>query len=302
MVFSLVAMVHTLACSTLTQFTMYDPQLSEVPITCRNCPTCPPGHGLPKDCGDKVPYGTPTDCVPCKPNETYSKNNDSSTCRTCHACEKKIVSQECTTKQDRKCGPCFKGHYLEPHLDVCKECHFCCPGVPESQRLQQCKDLGMPRDQQCEDTEENKKCKIDAEKAATSPTVQTRWNNSTKKIRATTSTTDIHKKTKSVNRTQITATSRTAKIDEDSKSLNQTIIGVFVGGVALLIIIILLAVFGILYVRRHRQSSGDQGNILFQFPISLTLSQRVNLKWISKVNSNNVWTTIHTHQKNDGND
>lgn len=141
---------------------MYDPDNSDVPISCRICPKCPPGEGVPVQCGAKVPYGTNTDCVPCKANKTYSDGYDSSHCESCNMCEKKIVVQECTTKRNRKCGGCPTGYYLDPHLDTCKECFFCCDDVPESQRLQICKNLGMPRNQQCEVTDANKKCKVRA--------------------------------------------------------------------------------------------------------------------------------------------
>ena len=149
-------------CSQLTQYTMYDPDNSDVPTSCRICPKCPPGEGVPVQCGAKVPYGTNTDCVPCEANKTYSDGYDSSHCKSCNMCEKKIVVQECTTKRNRKCGGCPTGYYLDPHLDTCKECFFCCDDVPESQRLQICKNLGMPRSQQCEVTHANKKCKMQA--------------------------------------------------------------------------------------------------------------------------------------------
>ena len=149
-------------CSQLTHYTMYDPHNSDVPITCRICPKCPAGEGVPVQCGAKVPYGTKTDCVPCEANKTYSDGHDSSHCKSCNMCEKKIVVKECTTKRNRECGGCPPGFYLHPHLDTCKECFFCCDDVPESHRLQLCKNLGMPRNQQCEVTDANKKCQMRA--------------------------------------------------------------------------------------------------------------------------------------------
>ena len=111
-------------------------------------------------CGSRVAIGTPTDCVPCKA-ETYSESEDVSHCKPCTICGKKVVSQQCTPKQNRKCEGCPQGYYLD-HVDQCKECHFCCYNVSEEARLQQCKDLGLPRNLWCEATEANKQCKMQA--------------------------------------------------------------------------------------------------------------------------------------------
>ena len=145
----------------VTEFTIFDPKNPDVPVTCKTCPRCPAGQGLPVQCGGKVWNGTSTDCVPCKANETYSDSDDLSHCKSCNMCGKKIVLQHCTPKQNRKCGGCPPGYYLD-HLDECKECHYCCDDVSERDRLPQCKDLGLPRNQQCEATDRNKLCKTKA--------------------------------------------------------------------------------------------------------------------------------------------
>lgn len=148
-------------CHQPTEFTKFDQNNPEGPVTCKTCPRCPAGQGLPVPCGSRVPIGTPTDCVPCKANETYSESEDVSHCKACNICGKKVVLQQCTLKQNRKCGGCRPGYYLD-HLDECKECHYCCDDVSEQDRLQKCKDLGLPRNLWCEATDVNKLCKMQA--------------------------------------------------------------------------------------------------------------------------------------------
>lgn len=150
-------------CHQLSEFTFYDRNNPEGPVTCKTCPRCPAGQGLPVQCGSRVPIGTPTDCVHCKANETYSESEDVSHCKSCHICGKKVVLQQCTPKQNRKCGDCPKAYYLD-HVDECKECHFCCNNVSEQDLLhvQQCKDLGLPKRQWCKATDANRLCKMQA--------------------------------------------------------------------------------------------------------------------------------------------
>ena len=148
-------------CPQATHFTIFDPSNQEGKETCRRCLICPAAHGLPIQCGNRVANGTPTDCKPCA-NGTYSKNNDSSECKSCDKCEGRIVLQQCTQWENSKCGTCLPGYYFDPHVDDCKECFFCCNDVLESDRLQECKDLGMPWNTRCEATNSNKKCKLKA--------------------------------------------------------------------------------------------------------------------------------------------
>jgi len=167
-------------CPQHTHFTEYDPTNPNAKETCRRCPECPPGEGLPIQCGSRVAAGTSTDCQPCKANETYSDGYDSSHCKPCNLCGSKQVVQHCTPQQNRKCGSCLPGHFLEPVLDECMECYFCCPGVPESDHLQQCKDLGMPESRQCQKTKANIKCEQEAKMMTTStPATDVPGNKST---------------------------------------------------------------------------------------------------------------------------
>ena len=166
---------HT-TCSILTDFTITHPNSPDGQETCRPCPKCPPGHGLPKQCGTKVPNGTSTNCVPCEANMTYSTSYDSSTCRPCNDCGLKNVQQVCTPFQNRKCGTsCPRGYFFDEFTDDCKMCYFCCDNVPEHNRLAKCKGQNMPRNTRCEWSLENENCKKLHEQATTikSPAITT---------------------------------------------------------------------------------------------------------------------------------
>ena len=146
-------------CSPITQFTVVDPNKPHGQETCRECPKCPPGQGLPIQCGSIVANGIDTDCKPCEANKTYSIRYDSSTCKPCNLCGLKNVLQHCTPQQNRKCGiSCPPEHFLDEH-DDCTKCYFCCANVPEHYRLKKCKDLGMPQNLQCQRTHENEMCR-----------------------------------------------------------------------------------------------------------------------------------------------
>ena len=69
------------------------------------------------------------------------------------------MQQQCTPWENSKCGTCLPGYYLDHYVEDCKECFFCCDDVLEGDHLQECKDLGMPRNRQCEATDANRKCK-----------------------------------------------------------------------------------------------------------------------------------------------
>ena len=126
--------------------------------TCQKCPKCPAGHGLPIHCGFTVLNGTSTECIQCVANLTYSLTHDSSTCRPCRdPCGGKKMLTECTATQNRKCdSTCQDPNYYLNSDNECRECYFCCDTVSEGERLQQCKNIGMPRNKQCEKTTKNK--------------------------------------------------------------------------------------------------------------------------------------------------
>ena len=177
------------------QYEMYDPKNPKRTVKCEDCLECPPGMGVPKQCGSRIPNGTSIKCKRCEINKTFSNTTDSSMCNPCNECQKKIVLQQCTLTQDRKCGGCPKKHFLEPHLDDCRECFFCCPNIPENPRMEQCEALGIPRNEWCEATKENRLCKQNLShlndtnitgiiKPTTKSTTRTEWksNNAGSKV------------------------------------------------------------------------------------------------------------------------
>lgn len=150
------------ACSQLTHFTIFYPSNPHAKETCRICPKCPPGYGLPVQCGSRVSNFTSTDCEQCMEGKTYSEKNDISECKSCNDCTGKNVLQKCSKLNNSECGTCLPEYYSVDEVDDCKKCSFCCEDALEHEHLRQCKDLGMPRHMQCEDTDKNRKCKIQA--------------------------------------------------------------------------------------------------------------------------------------------
>ncbi|XP_068694588.1 uncharacterized protein [Montipora foliosa] len=155
------------------QYRIYDPKNPERTLNCEDCPNCAPGMGVPVQCGSSVPNGTIIKCKECQLNKTFSKSNDSSMCKQCNECQKKIVLQQCTLTQDRKCGGCLPKHFFNPHLDDCIECYFCCPSIPGNEQMEQCKSLGLPRNEWCEATKGNKLCKRNLSKVKQTNTTGT---------------------------------------------------------------------------------------------------------------------------------
>ena len=109
------------SCSGSKDFTFYDLKNPDAQQTCKRCQTCPPGQGLVKQCGSKVPYGTFTGCKPCVYNETYSEKKDTSHCKPCNRCGLRTVLQRCTPWQNSRCAAtCRSGYIMDPVVDECK--------------------------------------------------------------------------------------------------------------------------------------------------------------------------------------
>ena len=149
-------------CPQFTHFTIFYPRNPHAKETCRICPKCPPGYGLPVQCGSRVSNSTFTDCEQCMEGKTYSEKNDTSECKSCDDCTGRNVLQKCSKANNGKCGTCLPEYYLVSGVDDCKKCSFCCEDALEHEHLRQCKAFGMPRHMQCEDTAKNRKCKIQA--------------------------------------------------------------------------------------------------------------------------------------------
>ena len=123
----------------LTHFTIFDPSNPHAQETYRICPECPPGFGLPVQCGSRVSIFTSTDCEQCMEGETYSEKKDISECKSCDDCTGRNVLQKCSKLNNGKCGTCLPEYYLDSELDDCKKCSFCCEDALEHEHLRQCK-------------------------------------------------------------------------------------------------------------------------------------------------------------------
>ena len=146
-------------CALMQNFLKYYPDDPEAQTECIACPECPPGLGLVPQCGSKITNYTTIKCEPCQLNKTFSDNHGFESCRSCHDCGLKIVTQQCTPSQNRKCGTkCPERHYLDEN-GFCQECYFCCPSVDETGRMKKCKEIGMGEDWQCLKNHQNKLCK-----------------------------------------------------------------------------------------------------------------------------------------------
>lgn len=118
----LVTLLKTTESCSPKEFTLYNPNNPDAQETCKRCQTCPPGQGLEKQCGSRVPNGTSTGCKPCVYSETYSEKNDTSYCKPCNQCGFKIELQKCTPWQNSRCAAntCRSGYYMDPVVDECK--------------------------------------------------------------------------------------------------------------------------------------------------------------------------------------
>ena len=146
-------------CPLMQNFLKYYPDDPEAQTEYIACPECPPGLGLVPQCGSKITNYTAIKCEPCQQNKTFSDHHGFESCRSCHDFGLKIVTQQCTPSQNRKCGTkCPERHYLDDN-GFCQECYFCCPSVDETGRMKKCKDIGMGEDWQCLKNHQNKLCK-----------------------------------------------------------------------------------------------------------------------------------------------
>ena len=256
-------------CPLSTHFTIFYPSNQKGKETCRICLICPPAHGLPIQCGNRVANGTSTECKPCA-NGTYSKKNDSSECKSCDKCEGRNVLQQCTPWENSKCGTCLPGFYLDPHVDDCKECFFCCDDVLEGDHLQECKDLGMPWNMQCEATDANRKCKLKAlllNSTTARPTATVsplgKPTGAISSTGATIAPSDITTNNNSklhhvpINETEVIKTS--VGEDHSSSGGKWYKTAEFVAPVGVVAIIIIIAIISYFAVKKRRQSRhGDQ--------------------------------------------
>ena len=118
-------------------------------LSCKPCPSCPPGQGLTPPCGSSIKYGMKIECQPCQLGITYSATNGISSCRPCGICSnhQKMV-RNCTLESNSKCNQsCSSGFYYEEMTGDCQACSWCCNDSRNTVQ-DQCKD--MPYYKQCD--------------------------------------------------------------------------------------------------------------------------------------------------------
>jgi len=214
-------------CSLTSEIELYDPTDTQAEIECMKCSECPEGQGLSPQCGTRHPKGIKIECKLCQANDTYSNKHGIESCQPCKDCGLRNVIESCTPYQNRECGDiCPQGYFLD-HNHFCQECYFCCDSVREDRRRQECKDIGMPRNWQCEKTDENQRCK---EKTTTLPHIS---------LPRSTSATDNQKTTESTTENDDPTNVLDSTNKDKGKEQNEAVDLRVVLGVASIILIIL---------------------------------------------------------------
>ena len=263
-------------CSLLTQFTIFYPSNPHAKETCRICPKCPPGYGLPVQCGSRVSNSTSTDCEQCMEGKTYSDKNGISECKSCDDCTGRNVIRKCSKSNNGECGTCLPEYYLDSQVNDCKKCSFCCKDALENEHLRQCKALGMPRDMQCEDTDKNRKCEIQTTTSRLLVTVSpTSKPAQTSGSRVTTVPSGGTEVSMSI-RNSVAASSESS---HNTNNVMYELVGV--SSVLVLGAIVCAVILKTRNGSRNRRrigtvnSSIDQGNNLLHFPLSVLISLHV---------------------------
>ena len=265
------------ACSLLTHFTIFYPSNPHAKETCRICPKCPPGYGLPVQCGSRVSIFNSTDCEQCMEGKTYSDKNDISECKSCDDCTGRNVLQKCSKLNNGKCGTCLPEYYLDSELDDCKKCSFSCEDALEHEHLRQCKALGMPWQMQCEDTDKNRKCKILLNSTTTSRPLVTVSPTSKPAQTSGSGVTTIPSGDTEVN---MTIRKSVAATSDSSHNTHDVMYGLV--GVSSVLVLGAIVCAAVKLKRRNGSrnrrrigkiySSIEQGNNLLHFPLSVLIS------------------------------
>ena len=99
-------------------------------------------------CGGVAKYGTDLHCVACKVG-TYSDSYGKGQCRQCSLCsEGRSVEHNCSASQNRLCGSCNYGYYMNDVVSSCLPCSICC-WDGKDQLESQCIEQGLPSHRQC---------------------------------------------------------------------------------------------------------------------------------------------------------
>ena len=99
-------------------------------------------------CGGVAKHGTDLHCVACKErmySDTYGKDQ----CRPCSLCsEGGSFKRNCSASQNRLCGSCNYGYYMNDVVSSCLPCSICC-WDGKDQLESQCIDQGLPSHRHC---------------------------------------------------------------------------------------------------------------------------------------------------------
>lgn len=117
-------------------------------VSCRDCPVCPLGTGLARECGSIVDDSNLIKCKECETGKMFSDERAATQCKKCSTCSAKVVTKQCTNDSDSKCGECLHGYYKDNSTMRCAQCSYCC-GDDSDTRLQECIQQGMSSTQQC---------------------------------------------------------------------------------------------------------------------------------------------------------
>lgn len=119
------------------------------------CLECHPGRGLSIPCGTSVAFGVSINCVNCVKGVNYSDTSDYSQCKSCRRCSPhQKLSGNCTTTEDASSclKKCDKGFYWNNVKNACHQCSYCC-GEQLTHHEKQCEDSGLPKTDQCRETQ-----------------------------------------------------------------------------------------------------------------------------------------------------
>lgn len=116
--------------------------------TCLPCIDCPDGMEPSIWCGGVAKHGTDLHCVACKA-EMYSDSYGKEQCRPCSLCSGgRTVKRNCSTTQNRLCGSCSYGYYMNDVVSSCLPCSICC-WDNKDQLESQCIEQGLPSHRHC---------------------------------------------------------------------------------------------------------------------------------------------------------
>ena len=261
---------------------------------CLECPECPAGSQPSVPCGSSVKYGTPVHCVPCDPGRTYSNSYGDSQCQSCTVCsEGRAIKKNCTLFANTVCDDkCIVGYYHVPLVSECLRCAECC-GDEHDENATDC----LSGEKKCKIRSTGKPCKRKESRTDATTTNDNKLSSTTSQPAKQEPTTTIRPTTQEHGRTvattgkkppttvmvhdDITSQTTAEKLEEAIRSTaqgdgssprspsfddeitmgrrekdNETLLYVVYSLIATMIV--MLAVFAILFVTRQRREPRDR--------------------------------------------